>query len=260
MVVKSVQNTEHGFIHRFRMLLSLSVFLFVIGVLSTGLLLNLLHLQDKEDHFRKEQMIFSKHYTAVFDQFLQASNAAFRFSVSFNTDDLQQYSELAAVHLHQNSALLAFEDFMTLPGLAQSFGDFNSAYREVADIQLHAFALILHAFEVPDPVMPRVMRDYRLVSDELKWDNAKKVKKARALLFGEDTRYLTEQVGGNLKRMDQAAIQYYNDASRTLRDKMNNRLIMLIVLMLAMVLSVVVSLRLKMTQFDVRARSQTLRR
>ncbi len=244
------QGKSDSMMKRFPLLLSLSAILFVFGVVSLALIISVMRIQHKKNELWQEQQIFDSSYKALVDRVMREEQATKQFAIGFDVESLQDYNHLVEQGSHGYHQLPVMQRFASVPGVSRSLSDFSMHYDSLNDMHVHVMALILHGVEIPKMVMPNFMQNYRLASNELKLNAHDKITFAQELLFDKDSKMLAEQVWEGLYGANEVAHRYFNDRRVLLSDRLDQRIMVLIALVVTMVMTVLISLWLKMTELD----------
>jgi hypothetical protein len=220
------------------MLVCLWTFLFLaVAALLLMLMMMLRIHQDEAMLFQQKTSFYERHEALVRAVHVNYDSAK-RFVTTFETDYLQKYSQSIAQMEHAKRRLAAIASFEQMPGVSHAIADASMIYDELLDIQVHAISLVLHGFEIPEAVMPSLMREYRLASGELRLSAQEKILQARSLLVQSKTMGLDDKLWFDFQEMAQTAQRYYSDAKLRLNQEFDT--VFMIAMMLVLLMFVVI--------------------
>lgn len=215
------------------------IFLFASGVSMIGLTLSTLNLTQKEDRLWQQSELFRNHAQKLSEKTNKVISSVNRYATTFETGYLQTYWQSSEQDGELHNQLQRLEKFSHLPGVGQAISDYILVYRDLFDVQVHALSLILNGFEIPAEVMPTLMRDHRLAASEMRWSSDEKIRQAQSLLYRSETVKMIDRLWLDLEQIREAGQQYFSDQRIVLSEKISERLMFMLVIMVAMAVMII---------------------
>jgi hypothetical protein len=249
-VVDTVKDGLASQIRKHPMIVCLWVFLFAFVVSMLLILMMMLRMKHDEMRLWQEQHGFQVQHEGLVQETHRVVSLAQRYVTTYSTNDLQGYWESTGEEGAFNQYITTISRLAYLPGVGEVLSHFSMGYKMLFDYQVHAISLVLHGFDIPDIIMPKLMREYRLSSMEKRLSAQEKINQARSLLFQPETVLLVDSLWSDLSSMHAKAQAYYHHKHALASEKYSFYFMLMMALVLVMGLVVVIIVWMRLMEED----------